>query len=115
MRTCRSRNPTCLAVAVKVWPSANSKMARARLASPIGVFWRRSHPANVVRVWSLSSIRIAEVRPCMAFSPLSVVQELGQISHHIASFSVPFQWGFVLRVSKNAIFRLILLPGFWWT
>ena len=69
LRTCRSRSSTCLAVAANEYPSANSNMARARLARPIGVFWRRSHPAKVARVGASISIRIAEVRPCMAFSP----------------------------------------------
>src|SRR6266446_18229 len=69
LRTCRSRNSTCLAVAAKEYPSANSNMARARLASPTGVFCFRSHPVKVARVWSSIPIWIAEWRPCI--SPLS--------------------------------------------
>ncbi len=66
LRTCRSRNSPCLAVAAKEYPSANSNMARARLASPTGVFCFRSHPVKVARVWSSIPIWIAEWRPCIS-------------------------------------------------
>src|SRR5713101_4724294 len=65
LRTWRSRKPTWRAVAAKVWPSASSKMACARFARPMGVFWRRSHWAKVARVWSSTSRRMADLRPCI--------------------------------------------------
>src|SRR6266446_7041013 len=78
LRTCRSRNSTCLAVAAKVCPSANSRMARARLARPTGVFCRRSHPDKVVRVGSSISIWSADLRPCMASSRLVLCRSYGK-------------------------------------
>ncbi len=66
LRTCRSHHSTCLAVAAKEEPSANSNIARARLASPTGVFCFQSYPIKVARVWSFISIWIAEWRPCIS-------------------------------------------------
>src|SRR5712692_5801019 len=40
-------------------------MACARFARPMGVFWRRSHWAKVARVWSSTSRRMADLRPCI--------------------------------------------------
>ena len=60
LRTCLSRSSTCLAVAAKLWPSANSNMARARLARATGVFCLRSQPVKVARVGSLMTMRSAD-------------------------------------------------------
>ena len=40
-----------LAVAVKVWPSAHSSIARARLARATGVFYLCSQPVQIARAW----------------------------------------------------------------
>src|SRR4029434_10167848 len=69
-------------------------------ARPTGVFCRRSQPAKVARVWSSSSIRSADLRPCMASSRLGLCRKLWQISIYLSSFSAPFHWGLVLSISR---------------
>src|SRR6266516_4806182 len=61
--TCRSVNPTCLAVAIKLCPWDRLKMAWARFTKPKGVFCRCIHPCNTIRVCSLRLILMADGRP----------------------------------------------------
>src|SRR6266436_10254098 len=110
LRTCRSRNSTCLAVAAKVCPSANSRMARARLARPAGVFCRRSHPDKVVRVGSSISIWSADLRPCMASSRLVLCRSYGKSTSLCPVFQPLFNGDLYLGLVKE-LFPLVTLSG----
>src|SRR5436309_13985208 len=76
-------------------------MARARVASPTGVFCRRSQPSNVARVASSISTFNWDGRPRIALSFPTLVAGVWHAGAHLNNF-VPHLGGAVLRDEPNA-------------
>src|ERR1044071_10322538 len=89
-------------------------MARARLASPTGVFCFRSHPVKVARVSSGISIWMAEWRPC-----ISVPQAMWCRRHATSAITVPifpslfngFKEHFVLDLDSQVTREVVVRPA----
>src|SRR5713226_4363667 len=94
-------------------------MACARFARPMGVFWRRSHWAKVARVWSSTSRRMADLRPCIVPSSRVWDRSYGRSVCTCPVFPPLFNGGLYLEaddrhslVRHSALVALVSLVGF---